>query len=124
MNLDCWWLKFGLFEKYIEEKNWKYADFIVSSFDWNAIQQIRFLNDKIPIGVLTEDDLDLAFSYAKFLKAEAINPDFHLLTAEKVAEFHKKGIKVFPWTVNNPEDIQKMKAMKVDGIITDFIDRI
>ncbi len=113
-----------LIEKYIEEKNWKYADFIVSSFDWNAIQQIRFLNDKIPIGVLTEDDLDLAFSYAKFLKAEAINPDFHLLTAEKVAEFHKKGIKVFPWTVNNPEDIQKMKAMKVDGIITDFIDRI
>ena len=113
-----------LIEKYIAEKNWKYADFIVSSFDWNAIQQIRFLNDKIPIGVLTEDDLDLAFSYAKFLKAEAINPDFHLLTAEKVAEFHKKGIKVFPWTVNNPEDIQKMKAMKVDGIITDFIDRI
>ena len=96
----------------------------MSSFDWNAIQQVRFLNEKIPIAVLTEEDLDLAFSFAKFLKAEAINPDFHLLTSEKVIKFQAKKIKVFPWTVNNSQDIQKMKAMKVDGIITDFIDRL
>lgn len=114
----------ALIEKYINEKNWKYADFIVSSFDWNAIQQVRFLNEKIPIGVLTEEDLDLAFSFAKFLKAEAINPDFKLLTSEKVFEFQSKNIKVFPWTVNNLEDIQKMKTMNVDGIISDFPDRI
>ena len=113
-----------LIERYIAEKNWKYADFIVSSFDWNTLQQVRFLNDKIPIGVLTETDLELAFSFAKFMKAESINPDFQLLTFEKTVEFQKKGIKVFPWTVNNPEDIQKIKAMKVDGIITDFIDRL
>ena len=114
----------ALIEKYINEKKWKYADFIVSSFDWNAIQQVRFLNEKIPIGVLTEEDLDLAFSFAKFLKAEAINPDFKLLTPEKVIEFQSKNIKVFPWTVNNLEDIQKMKTMNVDGIISDFPDRI
>ena len=59
----------ALIEKYVAEKNWKYADFIVSSFDWNAVQQVRFLNEKIPIGVLTEEDLELAFSFAKFLKA-------------------------------------------------------
>ena len=113
-----------LIERYIAEKNWKYADFIVSSFDWNALQQVRFLNDKIPIGVLTETDLELAFSFAKFMKAESINPDFQLLTFEKTVEFQKKGIKVFPWTVNNPEDIQRIKEMKVDGIISDFIDRL
>lgn len=113
-----------LIEKYIVEKNWKYADFMVSSFDWNAIQQLRFLNDKIPVAVLTEDDLDLAFSFAKFLKAEAINPDFQLLTIEKTIEIQNKGIKVFPWTVNNLEDIQKMKSFNVDGIISDFPDRI
>mgnify|MGYP006344329555 FL=1 len=114
----------ALIEKYIAEKNWNYTDFIVSSFDWNAIQQVRFLNEKIPIGVLTEEDLDLAFSFAKFLKAEAIHPDFQLLTPEKVIEFQAKKIKVFPWTVNNLEDIQKMKLMHVDGIISDFTDRI
>ena len=113
-----------LIEKYIAEKDWKYADFIVSSFDWNAIQQVRFLNDKIPIAVLTEDDLDLAFSFVKFIKADAINPDFQLLTHEKVIEIQKKGIKIFPWTVNNIEDIERTKKMGVDGIISDFVDRI
>ena len=114
----------ALIEKYIAEKHWNYTDFIVSSFDWNAIQQVRFLNEKIPIGVLSEEDLDLAFSFAKFLKAEAIHPDFQLLTPEKVIEFQAKKIKVYPWTVNNLEDIQKMKLMHVDGIISDFTDRI
>ena len=64
----------ALIEKYIAEKNWKYKDFIVSSFDWNALQQIRFLNPKIPIGVLTATDLDLAISFTRFLKAESIHP--------------------------------------------------
>jgi glycerophosphoryl diester phosphodiesterase len=30
-------------------KGWKYDRFLVSSFDWNALQQVAFLNDKIPI---------------------------------------------------------------------------
>ena len=114
----------ALIEKYIAQKKWKYTDFIVSSFDWNALQQVRFLNEKIPIGVLTEEDLDLAFSFAKFLKAESIHPDFKLLTLEKTMEFQKKGIKVFPWTVNHPEDIHKIKSMRVDGIISDFPNRL
>ena len=66
----------------------------------------------------------MAFSFAKFIKAESITPDFQLLTPKKVIEFQSKNIKVFPWTVNNSDDIQKMKAMTVDGIISDFPDRI
>jgi glycerophosphoryl diester phosphodiesterase len=114
----------ALIEKYIWEKNWKYANFLVSSFDWNAVQEVRFLNENIPIGILTETNLDLAFSFAKFMKAEAIHPEFHLLTQDNTTQILAKGIQVFPWTVNEYEAIQKIKTYNVNGIITDFPDRI
>lgn len=113
-----------LIEHYISDKKWKNSDFIVSSFDWNALQQVRFLNDAIRIGVLTETDLDLAISFARFMKAEALHPDFQLLANVYAAKIQEKGILVFPWTVNEIDDIQKMKSFKVDGIITDFLDRV
>jgi glycerophosphoryl diester phosphodiesterase len=113
-----------LIERYISEKNWNHTHFLVSSFDWNALQQVRFLNEDIRIGVLTETDMDLAISFARFIKAEALHPDFQLLTNEYTTKIQEKGIRVFPWTVNKKEDIQKIKSFKVDGIITDFLDRI
>jgi glycerophosphoryl diester phosphodiesterase len=113
-----------LIEHYISDKKWKHSHFLVSSFDWNALQQVRFLNDTIRIGVLTETDLDLAISFARFMKAEALHPDFILLTNEYTTKIQEKGILVFPWTVNEPDDIQKMKSFKVNGIISDFLDRI
>ena len=36
---------------------------------------------------------------------------------------HDKGIKVVPWTVNTVEDMKAMKALGVDGLITDYPDR-
>lgn len=113
-----------LIEKYVAEKNWKYTDFLVSSFDWNALQQVSFLNEAIRIGVLTETDLDLAFAFAKFIRAKSIHPHYHLLTAENTAQFQEKGLQVFPWTVNEIEDLKKIKSFNVNGIITDFPDKI
>ena len=114
----------SLIEKYVVKKCWKYDRFLVSSFDWNALQQVAFLNDKIPIGVLTETDLDLALAFAKFIKAKSIHPHFHLLTKENNAQIQEKGLQVFPWTINELEDIQKIKTFHVNGIITDFPNRI
>ncbi|MCF6129196.1 glycerophosphodiester phosphodiesterase [Flavobacterium sp. AS60] len=113
-----------LIERYISEKHWKYEDFIVSSFDWNALQQVHFLNDKIRIGVLTDTDLDLALAFAKFIKAYSVHPYYHLLTAENVSQMQSKNFKVYPWTINEQEDIIFVKSLNVDGIITDFPDRI
>jgi glycerophosphoryl diester phosphodiesterase len=113
-----------LIEHYISNKNWDNDYFLVSSFDWNALQQVRFLNENIRIGVLTETDLDLAISFARFLKAQALHPDFQLLTNEYTTKIQEKGIQVFPWTVNEKEVVERMKSFKVDGIITDFLDRV
>ena len=114
----------SLIEKYVAKKSWNYDQFLVSSFDWNALQQVAFLNDKIPIGVLTETDLDLALAFAKFIQAKSIHPHFHLLTKENTVQMQEKGLQVFPWTINELEDIQKIKTFHVNGIITDFPNRI
>ena len=96
---------------------------LISSFDWNALQEVRFHDNDIRIGVLTETDVDLALAFAKFIKAYSIHPYYHLLTAENVAQMQSKNFKVFTWTVNEPEDIIFVKLLNVDGIITDFPDR-
>lgn len=114
----------SLIERYVTKKGWKYDRFLISSFDWNALQQVAFLNDKIPTGVLTETDLDLALAFAKFIQAKSIHPHFHLLTKENTAQMQQKGLQVFPWTINELEDIQKIKTFNINGIITDFPNRI
>ncbi|MGZ9674818.1 glycerophosphodiester phosphodiesterase [Flavobacterium sp. GNP001] len=114
----------ALIEKYVNKKGWKYDHFLVSSFDWNALQRVSSLNDKIGIGVLTETDLDLALAFADTIQAKSIHPYFHLLTKENTAHIQVKGFQVFPWTINELEDIQKIKTYNVNGIITDFPDRI
>ena len=114
----------NLIEQYISTKNWIYNHFLVSSFDWNALQEVRSLNSQIPIGILTHTDLDLVIAFAKFIKAEAIHPHFHLLTKENTMQMQTEGLKVFPWTVNEIEDIQKIQSFNVSGIISDFPDRI
>lgn len=113
-----------LIERYVAEKHWQYEQIIVSSFDWNALQQVHFINDKIRIGVLTNTDLQLAMAFAKFIRAYSLHPYYHLITAENVALMQSMNFKVYPWTINEPEDIIFVKSLNVNGIITDFPDRL
>jgi glycerophosphoryl diester phosphodiesterase len=114
----------ALIEEYISKKGWNYTHFIVSSFDWKSLEEVHNLNSNISIGVLTEEDLDTALAFAEVIKAKAINPDYQLLTLENTAQIHEQGFLVLPWTVNLEEDIQKIKSYKVDGIISDFPDKL
>jgi len=47
------------------------------------------------------------------------SPLFHDLTVETLAEAHRLGLRVVPWTVNRPEDMEAMIDLGVDGMITD-----
>lgn len=109
---------------YILNKNWYYTDFLISSFDWKMLEEVQLLDPKIRIGVLTEESVEEALAFAKKLKAYSIHPDYRLLSKENVALMQENGFKVFPWTVNSIEDIQKIKSFNVNGIISDFPDRI
>jgi glycerophosphoryl diester phosphodiesterase len=109
---------------YIKNQGWLLEDFIISSFKWEELQEIRRLNPEIPIAILTEGDPVEALPIANELEAEAINPHFRSLTRDKVTAIQQAGFRVYTWTVNEPVDIKEVKAMGVDGIITNFPDRV
>jgi glycerophosphoryl diester phosphodiesterase len=51
-------------------------------------------------------------------------PNFNDLTQESLKEAKGLGLKVIPWTVNEIEDIRRILSWRVDGIITDYPDRL
>jgi glycerophosphoryl diester phosphodiesterase len=58
--------------------------------------------------------------YAIRLNAYSLNLSFDQLTFELVSEAHHADIKVFVYTVNDAEDIQRCIALGVDAIYTDY----
>lgn len=113
-----------LIEHYILEKKWKQNHFLISGFDWKMLEEVHSLNPKIRIGVLATDYIEEALAFAKKIKAYSIHPNYELLTKENVILMQENGFQVFPWTVNELKDIQKIKSLKVNGIISDFPDKI
>lgn len=56
-------------------------------------------------------------------KPDIYSPYFRLLSQEKIARLHEQNIKVIPWTVNQRDDMKRLKEWGVDGLITDYPDR-
>ncbi|MCL6220048.1 glycerophosphodiester phosphodiesterase [Zunongwangia pacifica] len=100
------------------------AKILISSFSFNELMTLRSLNPEIPVAVLTEDDLSMAFLQARHLKAVAVNPYYRMVNRDFIADCHRNNIKVYVWTVNKPEKIKKLKSLDVDGIFSDFPDRL
>ncbi|RDY59454.1 glycerophosphodiester phosphodiesterase [Flagellimonas nanhaiensis] len=109
---------------YIEQRGWEQDNFIISSFKWDELREMRKLNNDIKIAILTEEDPLEAIPVAKELNAVAINPDYKTLTAENTSKIHDEGLKIYTWTVNEIDDIEKMKNLGVEGIITNYPERV
>lgn len=113
-----------ILKHYVEEKGWTWDNFIVSSFKWDELRAMRKHNSNVKIAVLTVEDPLEALTVAKVLKAVAIHPNYTTLTQENTATMQREGFAVHSWTVNAPNDIEKMKALGVNGIVTDYPERV
>ncbi len=114
----------SLLKIYFESGKLTPNDVFISSFNWEELTLFYQESNGIPIAVLTEGDPLDAIPIAKKLNAFAINPDFKSLTKSNFQKMHKAGFEVYPWTINSYEDIDYMKSIGVDAIITDFPDRV
>ncbi len=103
---------------------------IIQSFDFNVLKHWKHQTDQ---GIYQKVSLAALVSnlkgIPKNLEALGFVPDiyspyYQLLNPEKVRLLHSQGIKVIPWTVNTTAEMQKIKALGVDGIITDYPNRI
>lgn len=96
---------------------------VIQSFDKRSIQYINKTYPQIKTSYLisasnkkTIAELVEELGFKPFI----ISPNYKLVNEKFVADAHKMGIKVIPWTVNNAEDIRALEALKVDGIISDY----
>lgn len=108
---------------FVEKKGWEYKNILVSSFQKELLATVYKINDEIPLGVLTERNIEAAVNFAKTIKAVGIHVDYTMLT-EEIVEDLKQDYKVFAYTVNNLNPIKRIKSYGVDGMISDFPDRL
>lgn len=102
-------------------KGWRTEHFVISSFHWNELEIMSQQENPVSIAVLTAKNLtEEAIPFALKINAVAINPYYKLIGTESIKAIRNTNLKVYPWTVNKSSDIERLKKLKVDGIITDF----
>ena len=97
---------------------------MIISFDHELLRETRQLDSVIGIGALWDKPPRDFVERAKELGASAIDVKFRHVTPAMVAQAHVAVLKVFVWTVNAPTDMRRMMRAGVDGITTDFPDRL
>ncbi len=99
---------------------------IVQCFD---IRALEYMHEKWPdviLSYLTDDDepdIEEILGNLTF-KPQWWSPNYAVVTPDNVKYCHSKGIKVVPWTVDDPEDIKRIADCGVDAIISNYPDRL
>ncbi len=121
----------------------------IQSFDWRTLVLVRKLAPEIAVVALTdqqpdEDTMEVGKPGAsawlggfdvddhggsvprtvQALGAKVWSPHARDLSAPLVAEAHALGLAVIPWTVNDPAEMEQVIALGIDGLITDYPDRL
>ncbi|PIS40565.1 MAG: glycerophosphodiester phosphodiesterase [Candidatus Kerfeldbacteria bacterium CG08_land_8_20_14_0_20_43_14] len=99
---------------------WTPEHFLVSSFNHFELRAFKQAMPGIKIGALICGMLTTRAQFAQDLGAYSVNPSIEFLDQEFVDDAHRRGLKVFVYTVNLPEDIERMKAWGVDGVFSNF----
>jgi glycerophosphoryl diester phosphodiesterase len=115
----------------------------IQSFDWRTLRLVRQLEPSVPTVCLTtqtanSDNLrdgswtgGLKFadygSAPRMVKAAGCavwSPNGGAVTEALIEQAHALGLTVIPWTINNPADMDRLIGWGVDGLITDYPDRL
>jgi len=92
---------------------------ILGSFQLETVRKLS--EDGYPLPLLLAENFGALSSPARISHAGL---QFAAVDPLRVAELHRRGIKVWSWTVNETDDIQRVIASRVDGVVTDYPDRV
>lgn len=96
---------------------------IIQSFDFRTLQVLHKKYPQIKTAALVEDfdrrPLEEQLHQLGF-NPTIYSPAQSLVTKELINKCHRRSIKIIPWTVNDKAAITQLKAMGVDGIISDY----
>ena len=102
------------------------ARITVQSFDWRGPRHLRRLRPELDYAWLTTRSTRAWRGGQRRLPDTVVaegggtwSPQWRELTPGLLARAHAAGLRVAPWTVNDPADIVRLARWGVDGIITD-----
>jgi glycerophosphoryl diester phosphodiesterase len=98
----------------------------VSSFWWAALEGTRVAGPAVRRAFLLADSPDRSslMETARGMRLWALHPNRIYVTPEFVKAAHSAGIKVNAWTVNEAREIALFREWGVDGIMSDFPERV
>ena len=113
-----------LLMRVIEEQEMKNA-VVIQSFDAEILNAFNSKYPEVETAILVYKTPWKEKLKQLNFKPDAVGPYFkQLRRKEQVDELHAQGFKVIPWTVNNKRKIKKMIGMGVDGVISDYPERV
>ncbi|MFW2384092.1 MAG: glycerophosphodiester phosphodiesterase family protein [Acidimicrobiales bacterium] len=89
----------------------------IQSFDFRSLRAIHKVRPGLKLSALTEFAPD--FDEISSTGASIWSPYYAPLTEGQIAEAHRRGLEVLPWTVNTVEEMRQLIELGVDGFITD-----
>ena len=97
----------------------------IQSFDFRVLKYLKNQYPSFKISMLVSENYD----YSDILDdlgfyPDIYSPNFKNLTYGIVKKVQKKKIKIIPWTVNSYDDIARLLEWDVDGLISDYPDRV
>ncbi len=92
----------------------------LSSFNHQSLAVLAGLGSRVPRAALYIEQLVQPWRYAAGFGASALHPHLLAVDAELVASAHAAGMRVHPWTVDDPRAITELAALGVDAVITNL----
>lgn len=114
-------------EEMVYNRIYKYNlkdNIIVSSFNHYSIKECIEIDESIKAGLLYDCCLYEPYNYCSHLGAHALHPSFYSLTEEIVKKTHDINLKINTYTVNEESDMKHMLELGIDGIITNYPDKL
>jgi glycerophosphoryl diester phosphodiesterase len=98
---------------------------VVRSFDHRGVWVLKQMEPRLRTAVLMRGAAPVApEEIARRAGADIYCPEIHCVDQEQVRRLQAAGLAVLPWTVNEPADWQRLLDWQVDGITTDYPDRL
>jgi glycerophosphoryl diester phosphodiesterase len=95
------------------------ARVLISSFDYRLLAAFRRADGGLPLGVLLESAFwGRALRLAVAIGAESLHPREDRVSRPLLTQCRRLGLKVYPWTVDDPGQALRFSFLGVDGIFS------
>ena len=108
----------------LRKRGWPDHLILVSSFNHRELEAVRRMDPRIKLGALMVGlPVDDA-AFAAALGAYSVHISLEFIDRRFVDDSHSRGLRVFVFTVNHPDDITRMEGLGVDGVFTNYPERV